>query len=253
MPGGNTGVPCLSLHVCVSLGVIMYKMVWWGQAKFGVGYNLVMTRSSTECNDATVSSLVAKHVPQAVLLSSAGGEIAFQLPLSNKGAFTHLFQELEDKKNELHIGGYGVSMTTLEEVFLRLAGDGAVADDMVAPPQAATGATKNFGQIENGSPQGGTNGLHEDGIINGSANGGHNSAHDVVIPISYKRTRRTSQSSFARAFGQIFKKRFVIAKRDLKVTLFSPKNLRYITVVLDKECVYMGNVMNFTNLQQVLK
>ena len=200
-------------------------MMWWGQAKFGVGYNLVMTRSSAECDDARVSSLVTKHVPQAVLLSSAGGEMAFQLPLSNKGAFTHLFQELEEKKNELHIGGYGVSMTTLEEVFLRLAGDGAVSDDngMEAPPPAATGATKNFGQIENGSQQEGTNGSHEDGISNGSANGAHNNTHDVVIPVSYKRIRRTSQSSFTRAFGQIFKKRFVIAKRDLKVTLFSLK------------------------------
>jgi ATP-binding cassette subfamily A (ABC1) protein 3 len=87
-----------------------------------------MTRSSAECNDTTVTALVHKYIPQAILLSSAGGELAFQLPLSNKGAFAQLFQELEQKKQELHIGGYGVSMTTLEEVFLRLASDSVTPD-----------------------------------------------------------------------------------------------------------------------------
>lgn len=84
------------------------------KARYGVGYNLTMTKAGPDCDESAVTRLVNRHVPQAVPLSSAGGEMAFQLPLAFKGDFAALFKELEEKREGLFVGGYGVSMTTLE-------------------------------------------------------------------------------------------------------------------------------------------
>ena len=194
------------------------------QAKFGVGYNLSMTRSSAACSDTAVSELVRKYVPQAILLSSAGGEMAFQLPLTNKGAFAQLFQELEQEKEQLYIGGYGVSMTTLEEVFLSLAGDGAASDDLILTTNGSD-KTTTPGQNEDAAEQIGTahqNGVQNKRSPNSIANGSQN-AHDVVIPVSGRRfTSKVRPARFGRAFGQMLKKRLLIARRDVKVLLLPP-------------------------------
>ncbi len=48
-------------------------------------------------------------------------EIAFQLPMSQMKHFEELFSMLDQKKESLGIQTYGVSITTMEEVFLRVA------------------------------------------------------------------------------------------------------------------------------------
>ncbi|GBG84246.1 hypothetical protein CBR_g38217 [Chara braunii] len=88
------------------------------KGRYGPGYNLTMTKENSECDDNAVYSLVKKHVPESTRLICAGGEMAFKLPLRMKHKFAALFQEIEEKRSSLFIGGYGVSMTTLEEVFM---------------------------------------------------------------------------------------------------------------------------------------
>lgn len=192
---------------------------WVVQAKFGVGYNLSMTRTSAACSDTAVAELVRKYVPQAILLSSAGGEMAFQLPLTNKGAFAQLFQELEQEKEQLYIGGYGVSMTTLEEVFLRLAGDGTASDDLILSTNGSD-RTSTLDQSEDAPEQMGTahqNGVQNKQSPNSIANNSQN-GHDVVIPVSGRRFRsKVRRARFGREFGQMLKKRVLIARRDVKV------------------------------------
>eukprot|EP00850_Spirogloea_muscicola_P023272 SM000343S12828 [mRNA] locus=s343:29457:40992:- [translate_table: standard] len=92
------------------------------KARYGVGYNLTITRADTNCQENRVQGLVLQHVPKARLLSSSGGEMAYQLPMAAKGRFAGLFEELESRSGELHIGAFGASVTTLEEVFLQLTG-----------------------------------------------------------------------------------------------------------------------------------
>jgi hypothetical protein len=49
-------------------------------------------------------------------------ELAFRLPLAHTAAFPALFQDLDAATTaDTGISGYGVSVTTLEEVFLRIA------------------------------------------------------------------------------------------------------------------------------------
>ena len=76
-----------------------------------------------------VGRLVLSHVPRAETLSTAGGEISFRLPREESGKFPGLFRNLESGREEMGIGGYGVSITSLEEVFLSIESEGRVEDD----------------------------------------------------------------------------------------------------------------------------
>ena len=49
-----------------------------------------------------------------------GAELSFILPSEATGKFEKLFLELETRRQELGIASYGASVTTMEEVFLKV-------------------------------------------------------------------------------------------------------------------------------------
>ena len=55
------------------------------------------------------------------LLSEHGGELSYRLPFTSASSFPALLKHLDTAKQALGLGGYGMSPTSLEEVFLRLA------------------------------------------------------------------------------------------------------------------------------------
>lgn len=59
-------------------------------------------------------------VQEGKLLSNVGAELSFQLPLSASSRFPALLSGMDDRGEELGIETYGLSVTTLEEVFLRV-------------------------------------------------------------------------------------------------------------------------------------
>jgi len=59
----------------------------------------------------------------ATVLSSSALEIVYLVPTSNLSRFSDFFAHLDDNLDELGIESYGVTTTTLEEVFLRIAAD----------------------------------------------------------------------------------------------------------------------------------
>ncbi|GMH37365.1 hypothetical protein BSKO_05238 [Bryopsis sp. KO-2023] len=67
-----------------------------------------------------VVELVEGHVPSSKVLSSAGNEVSFRLPRGDARSFPDLLRKIEGRKKELGIVGYGLSVTTLEEVFLKI-------------------------------------------------------------------------------------------------------------------------------------
>uniref|UniRef100_A0A8C1X7A9 ATP binding cassette subfamily A member 5 n=1 Tax=Cyprinus carpio TaxID=7962 RepID=A0A8C1X7A9_CYPCA len=92
--------------------------------KYGVGYQLRM--SVTEgCEVDNTTSLVKQHVPKAQLSRQQEAELTFTLPFESIDTFPGLFAEL-DCRPDLGIINYGVSMTTLEDVFLRLEAEAEV-------------------------------------------------------------------------------------------------------------------------------
>ncbi|XP_041821372.1 phospholipid-transporting ATPase ABCA1-like [Chelmon rostratus] len=75
-----------------------------------------------------VGELVRRHVPEAVFLECIGQEITYVLPYSGArdGTFALLFQELDLAMADLGLTSYGISDTTLEEIFLKVAEDTGV-------------------------------------------------------------------------------------------------------------------------------
>ena len=58
---------------------------------------------------------------QAEKLNSSGMEVAYRLPLTASASFPALLGEVDLRKDQLGITNYGLSVTTLEEVFLKSA------------------------------------------------------------------------------------------------------------------------------------
>lgn len=71
------------------------------------------------CDVRKLSSLVSCYVPEADMESNFGAELSFVLPSKASSQFPKLFSILDESKQELGICGYGASVTTMEEVFLK--------------------------------------------------------------------------------------------------------------------------------------
>lgn len=92
------------------------------KSRYGVGYTLTlnMAHSDAKAGVNVVQNLVQKHTDRAEVLAIAGSEIAFRLPFDASSSFPALFSEIDSRQRELRIEGYSISVTTLEEVFLRV-------------------------------------------------------------------------------------------------------------------------------------
>ncbi|KAJ8398776.1 hypothetical protein AAFF_G00419730, partial [Aldrovandia affinis] len=89
------------------------------KSKYGAGYHMVIVKEAL-CNVSEITRLVHMYVPNATLESSAGAELSYILPKESTSRFELLFAELEMNREELGIASYGASVTTMEEVFLRV-------------------------------------------------------------------------------------------------------------------------------------
>ncbi|NXR59373.1 ABCA9 protein, partial [Rhadina sibilatrix] len=93
--------------------------------KWGICYHLRI-HVSESCDLENLTSLVKGYIPNATFSGHTQYELRYKLPLENVNKFPDLFSGL-DSCSEQGIINYGVSMTTLEDVFLRLEGE-AMAD-----------------------------------------------------------------------------------------------------------------------------
>ena len=104
--------------------------------EFGVGYNIVLEKNSSgRADDVAIGTLVKKYVSSAETLSSVGMEISYQLPLESSAQFPEMLSELDTKLESLGLISYGISVTTLEEVFLTIARGALKGDDDVSQMQ----------------------------------------------------------------------------------------------------------------------
>ena len=87
---------------------------------YGVGYTFTVVRNTQGTGSVPVIDLVTHHIPEAEILSNVGAEQAFRLPFSASSKFVDMFEEADSRKEELGISEYGISVTTLEEVFIRV-------------------------------------------------------------------------------------------------------------------------------------
>jgi hypothetical protein len=129
-----------------------------------------LTRSQGRAAQAQAAAdallqLVQQHIPSAQLLSAAGSEVSIRLPKENAAAFPAALRALDGAMGQLGVSSYGLSVTTLEEVFL------AIADQAVAMcPSGSSGHTsiqQQYHQQQHPQQQ------HQQGNVVQCANGTH--------------------------------------------------------------------------------
>ena len=86
--------------------------------KFGVGYRLVCVKGSG-CDPNDLTKLLSKYIQNIQIETNIGSELTYILNDSYVDKFRTIFADLEEKSDALKISSFGVSLTTLEEVFLK--------------------------------------------------------------------------------------------------------------------------------------
>ncbi|CAN9502757.1 unnamed protein product [Ophioblennius macclurei] len=111
-----------------------------------------------------ISSLIHHHVPEAKLIETIGQELTYLLP--NKGfkhrAYASLFRELEDTLTDIGLSSFGISDTSLEEIFIKVTADGEAANNATTPEEWMLKGRKNGGRTgaEGDEDQNGVNGVN---------------------------------------------------------------------------------------------
>ncbi|XP_034361562.1 ABC-type organic anion transporter ABCA8A-like [Arvicanthis niloticus] len=92
--------------------------------KWGIGYHLSLQLSEA-CVRERITSLIKQHIPDSKLSAESEGKLSYILPLERTNKFPDLYRDLE-RCPDLGIKNYGVSITTLTEVFLKLEGKSVI-------------------------------------------------------------------------------------------------------------------------------
>jgi ATP-binding cassette subfamily A (ABC1) protein 3 len=84
----------------------------------GAGYHMVVVKDQS-CDVSKMTSVVQQHVPSATLESEISAELSFLLPHDQSAKFESLFLDVEKKRHDLGVTSFGMTATTMEEVFLK--------------------------------------------------------------------------------------------------------------------------------------
>eukprot|EP00347_Sterkiella_histriomuscorum_P006793 403351411 len=87
--------------------------------RYGVGYNLTINKKNKDTNDEIQDYLIEK-LGDIKILSQIQSEMSFQIPYTVSHKFKDFFDNFDRDLDKLGIKSYGVSVTTLEEVFLKV-------------------------------------------------------------------------------------------------------------------------------------
>ena len=88
--------------------------------KYGSGYGLTCVKTSKDVASDPIINLVTSSIEGGTVRTDIGTELSFALPMQQSKNFVGLFRSLESEKS-LGIASFGLTQTSLEEVFLNLA------------------------------------------------------------------------------------------------------------------------------------
>ena len=87
--------------------------------RFGVGYNLVIAKKTRD-PAPQVDKFIMERIDNVKKMQEVSSEISYQLPTSSSKQFKQFFSDFDENLDNLGIRSYGVGITTLEEVFLKI-------------------------------------------------------------------------------------------------------------------------------------
>lgn len=87
--------------------------------RFGSGYKLICVKDKG-CQPTDILKVLKEFVPDAKLESDVQTEAVFMINEDSLPVFDKMFKKIEDESISLKILSFGCSMTTLEEVFIKV-------------------------------------------------------------------------------------------------------------------------------------
>eukprot|EP01135_Chromosphaera_perkinsii_P003932 Nk52_evm33s262 gene=Nk52_evmTU33s262 len=89
------------------------------KSKYGIGYSMSIVKG-TNCVSEEMINAIRQHVAGAECVSDVGTELTCILPKSSACSFAGLLKDIEARQAELGFLSYGLCISTLEEVFLKV-------------------------------------------------------------------------------------------------------------------------------------
>ncbi|XP_072932013.1 phospholipid-transporting ATPase ABCA3-like [Epargyreus clarus] len=85
---------------------------------YGVGYKLTIVKKDL-CNPQEILTFLKGYVPEVKLNTNIGSELTFTLPKEDIHNFPEMLRKFDEEKDSMGIASYGLSVTSLEEVFMK--------------------------------------------------------------------------------------------------------------------------------------
>ncbi|XP_035906185.1 ATP-binding cassette sub-family A member 3-like [Anopheles stephensi] len=89
---------------------------------FGVGYRLICVKDA-RCDKERLLGILRRYIPDVKIDTDIGSELSFVLKEDYIDVFQRLLEDIEQQMTSCGITSYGISLTTMEEVFLKAGSD----------------------------------------------------------------------------------------------------------------------------------
>ncbi|KAH8261715.1 hypothetical protein KR044_002735 [Drosophila immigrans] len=99
--------------------LMCYGTSFFLKKHYGSGYTLICVKEQN-CVVDDVTALLGLYIPNIEPKSNIGTELVYALPDQYSDRFEKMLGALEERSEELGLGGYGVGITSMEEVFMKV-------------------------------------------------------------------------------------------------------------------------------------
>ncbi|XP_039671640.1 retinal-specific phospholipid-transporting ATPase ABCA4-like [Perca fluviatilis] len=189
----------------------------------------------------SITSLIHHHVPEATLIEMIGQELTYLLP--SKGfkhrAYASLFRELEETLADMGLSSFGISDTSLEEIFIKVTADGEAANNASPPEQWTLQRIKSDSKVGVEGDEEHNGVMQNNGITHGASD---NSAG--------KGSRQVKGASLTlKQFHALLVKRFhhaIRSQKDFLAQIVLPASFVLIALIFTKVVPPFGEYPSLT-------
>ena len=110
--GDRIGIMCKGTLQCLGSSLFL-------KSRFGVGYKITFVKDRRKAHPG-LTKFMLSYFEDVKLANEVAEEISYVIPKSNAANLGAFFETLDSRMVDFDIRSYGVSMTNLEDVFLKI-------------------------------------------------------------------------------------------------------------------------------------
>ncbi|XP_059142624.1 phospholipid-transporting ATPase ABCA1-like [Physella acuta] len=178
---------------------------------YGAGYTLKIVKQPS-CLTDVVTEQILQIIPKAKYISETNSEIHYLLPENVTEMFPELLKVLENDAEQLKITGFGLTATTMEDVFVKV-GEGGVAEDVAEANKKDDQSSVVIEMTESGPKERPKSSAVD--LTKGSST----TPTEQIFKIFNESKCTTKPAVFYQQLRGIFIKKFILFKRSLVSSL----------------------------------